>query len=733
MSSLGGLSIGRVLLVPRMATILCLLLPLLFLAFRRPDPLRLPGGALPRMLALAAVAALVSALVQHKGWSYHILPIELFTCGLGGVLAARWLDRHRAGVLATGPYNVAAMLGGLFALYAVSNGEAPWRELAYSGDQVAGLTALLEPAAGERVLVLSPGVYPIYPALNYAGVQSTARMTDMWLLQGAYAACLPNGRRYREVWEMGRSEFFIYRTVAEDFARAPPAAVLVDIDPGIPWCGSQFDFVAYSQRHPLFARVSVALPAGRRMGPVSPLHAEGLTRCACGEHCLVDAAPVTVARVAARRVLTDNATDTVRGIALAVLAYLIWTLGDATAKWTLPTAGVAGAMLWRGVFGMTTVLAVTVGRRGEGWRQLVPVRWGLVLWRSALSSFVSVTWYLSWQTMSLADTYAVGFTAPLIMTVLAVPMLGERIRWRRALSTLVGFGGVLIMLRPGGDLWTPVVVLLLAGTVVMSVTRIMTRQLTTTETPECQAFWLLICHTLTGLQRRGAGLRLLWRKGLVAADYVLIEVADTGTGIPPEVKDKIFEPFFTTKEVGKGTGLGLAMVYGIVKQTGGWVFCDSEPGKGATFRIFLPRHIPVEEDREIKREAVKAPAADLTGHGTILLVEDEEAVRAFGARALASRGYTVLEAGSGSEALDVVAKTRTPIDLVVSDVVMPEMDGPTMFGELRKRGVKAKVIFVSGYAEDAFARNLPQGEDFSFLPKPFSLKQLIEAVKENMG
>ncbi len=101
--------------------------------------------------------------------------------------------------------------------------------------------------------------------------------------------------------------------------------------------------------------------------------------------------------------------------------------------------------------------------------------------------------------MSLADTYAVGFTAPLIMTVLAVPMLGERIRWRRALSTLVGFGGVLIMLRPGGDLWTPVVVLLLAGTVVMSVTRIMTRQLTATETPECQAFWLLICHTVTGL------------------------------------------------------------------------------------------------------------------------------------------------------------------------------------------------------------------------------------------
>jgi drug/metabolite transporter (DMT)-like permease len=156
-------------------------------------------------------------------------------------------------------------------------------------------------------------------------------------------------------------------------------------------------------------------------------------------------------------------------------------------------------MLWRGLFGAVTVVAVTSGGGAIGLRRLMPVRWHLVLWRSVLSSFVSVTWYFSWLSMSLADTYAVGFTAPLMMTVLAVPMLGERIRWRRALSTLVGFGGVLIMLRPGGDLWTPVVVLLLSGTAVMALTRIMTRQLTTTETPQCQAFWLLICHTLTGL------------------------------------------------------------------------------------------------------------------------------------------------------------------------------------------------------------------------------------------
>ncbi len=214
---------------------------------------------------------------------------------------------------------------------------------------------------------------------------------------------------------------------------------------------------------------------------------------------LAEVVPRAVA-APAPRTLTDNAADTVRGIALVVLANLIWTLGDATAKWALPSVGVASAMLWRGVFGVATVAAVTMPRHDRsGLRRLVPRRWALVLARSALSSFVSVTWYISWLSMSLADTYAVGFIAPLIMTVLAVPMLGERIRWRRALSTLLGFGGVLIMLRPGGDLWTPVVVLLLAGTLVMALTRIMTRQLTMTETPECQAFWLLIAHTLTGL------------------------------------------------------------------------------------------------------------------------------------------------------------------------------------------------------------------------------------------
>jgi two-component system cell cycle sensor histidine kinase/response regulator CckA len=232
-----------------------------------------------------------------------------------------------------------------------------------------------------------------------------------------------------------------------------------------------------------------------------------------------------------------------------------------------------------------------------------------------------------------------------------------------------------------------------------------------------------------------------------AADYVLIEVADTGTGIPPEIIDKIFEPFFSTKDVGKGTGLGLSTVYGIVKQTGGFVYPASEIGKGTTFRIFLPRHVPsaaeaVEEilvpeapgiaDALAAAEAPGRAGADMTGQGTILLVEDEEGLRALNARGLKSRGYSVIEAGNGIEAIDALEKNGGKVDLVVSDVVMPEMDGPTLLKELRKRNSDLKMIFVSGYAEEAFEKSLPAGEKFAFLPKPFTLKQLIEQVKETM-
>ena len=231
-------------------------------------------------------------------------------------------------------------------------------------------------------------------------------------------------------------------------------------------------------------------------------------------------------------------------------------------------------------------------------------------------------------------------------------------------------------------------------------------------------------------------------KGMPAAEYVRIDITDTGTGIPPEIIDKIFEPFFSTKEVGKGTGLGLSTVYGIVKQTGGFVYVDSEPGKGTSFRIFLPRHHP--EAEVAIPEAVAATAAgkeapadskprtDLTGQGTILLVEDEEGLRSLNARGLRSRGYSVIEASNGIEALEALEEKDGAVDLVVSDVVMPEMDGPTLLKSMRERNPDLKIIFVSGYAEDAFEKSLPKNQQFAFLPKPFTLSQLVAAVKETM-
>lgn len=199
------------------------------------------------------------------------------------------------------------------------------------------------------------------------------------------------------------------------------------------------------------------------------------------------------------RPLTDNAADTMRGIALAVFAYLVLTLGDVVAKSALVAAGVGGVMLGRGIFGAAAVFTVAALRPGPaGWRRVLPVRWGMVLARAGLATFVSVAWYNSWRVMALADTYAVGYIAPLLMTVLAVPLLGERIRWRRALSTSLGFAGVLLMLRPGGLPWTPMLALLLSGAVAMALTRIMTRLLSATETPECQAFWQLAAHGVAG-------------------------------------------------------------------------------------------------------------------------------------------------------------------------------------------------------------------------------------------
>jgi two-component system, cell cycle sensor histidine kinase and response regulator CckA len=245
--------------------------------------------------------------------------------------------------------------------------------------------------------------------------------------------------------------------------------------------------------------------------------------------------------------------------------------------------------------------------------------------------------------------------------------------------------------------------------------------------------------------------RHLAAKSVPAGEYVLVEVSDTGTGIKPDIIDHIFEPFFSTKEVGKGTGLGLSTVYGIVKQTGGFIYPESTIGKGTTFRIFLPRHVPRSDPSTTAQEtaptagseqsaptrAGKAAAnpADDTGQGTVLLVEDEEGLRGLNARGLTSRGYTVLQAANGLEAVEAFDSYFGKIDLVVSDVVMPEMDGPTLLTKLRSRDPDVKIIFVSGYAEEAFEKNLPEGEKdkYNFLAKPFTLKQLVAAVKEKMG
>ncbi|OSQ39704.1 ATP-binding protein [Thalassospira mesophila] len=214
-------------------------------------------------------------------------------------------------------------------------------------------------------------------------------------------------------------------------------------------------------------------------------------------------------------------------------------------------------------------------------------------------------------------------------------------------------------------------------------------------------------------------------------DYVRIEVRDTGIGIPKDNLTRIFEPFFSTKQRGEGTGLGLSTVYGIVKQTGGFISVESEMGVGTTFTIYLPRHeITAEELAASQAVSEEAPSRDLTGSGAILLVEDEDAVRTFGARALRGKGYDVLEASNGDNALEVLENTDKTIDLVISDVVMPGLDGPSLVRILRAERPDLKVIFISGYAEDTYRDELDEENGVHFLPKPFSLKELATKVKE---
>ena len=214
---------------------------------------------------------------------------------------------------------------------------------------------------------------------------------------------------------------------------------------------------------------------------------------------------------------------------------------------------------------------------------------------------------------------------------------------------------------------------------------------------------------------------------LPAEPWVLIEVTDTGSGIPAALLDRIFEPFFTTKAIGEGTGLGLSTVFGIVKQTGGYIYAENAPEGGARFSVYLPVHHGEAADDD---GTSLHSATDLTGAGTVLLVEDEDPVRLFAARALRSKGYRVLEARTGLAALSVLEDAEEKVDLIVTDVVMPEMDGPALIERVRADRPGMRIICISGYAEGAFREKLSSFRNVHFLPKPFTLSQLAERVKE---
>lgn len=245
----GGIGLFDVLLTAPFAPALLVLLALAPLALGR------QAGAAAPVLLVAALGATLSAWVQHKGWGYHVVPMTMLGTLLAGLLLARWLDRALppTRALASAP-GLALCAAAAVALVQI-RGDSPWKQIWYyplSDGELA--QTLRREVAGERLLVLSPYIYPVYPALNYARARSTLRTMNLWLLVGAYPDCPEGAPRYRETWEMSRTEFLVYRTVAEDFARAPPVGVLVAKNPGIPRCGAEeFDPIAYFSRHPAFA------------------------------------------------------------------------------------------------------------------------------------------------------------------------------------------------------------------------------------------------------------------------------------------------------------------------------------------------------------------------------------------------------------------------------------------------------------------------------------------------
>jgi CheY-like chemotaxis protein len=210
--------------------------------------------------------------------------------------------------------------------------------------------------------------------------------------------------------------------------------------------------------------------------------------------------------------------------------------------------------------------------------------------------------------------------------------------------------------------------------------------------------------------------------------YVMLSVSDTGMGMDKETQSRIFEPFFTTKEKGKGTGLGLSTVYGIVKQSGGYVMVQSEEGRGATFQIYLPR-----VDGVAEKHSLPAPHAALGGSETVLLVEDEESVRQLVRETLAAKGYAVMEAENGEDGVALAARHKGKIDLVITDVVMPGMGGRELVKQLAETRRETKVLYLSGYTEDAIVSEGTIESGAAFLQKPFTLQNLSRKVREVLG
>jgi CheY-like chemotaxis protein len=213
--------------------------------------------------------------------------------------------------------------------------------------------------------------------------------------------------------------------------------------------------------------------------------------------------------------------------------------------------------------------------------------------------------------------------------------------------------------------------------------------------------------------------------GAKPGDYVLLTVTDTGHGMDKETLKHLFEPFYTTKGVGRGTGLGLSMVYGIVKSHDGYIFCDSAPGKGATFEIYLPVI-----EQKLEKEELKEEKISMGGKETILLIDDEESIRDLGNQILNRFGYTVLTASDGESGLELYRKEKGKIDLVILDLIMPGMGGRKCLEELLKMNPKVKVVIASGYSVDGPTKEALEVGAKNFVSKPYAMRQMLKVVRE---